>query len=135
MDTMELLEIKKKLVVDDLGKMNVQAFVYQDGQKLDREIEVEPCPEEWAHELIFNEAHQNRFYVKDGVVLQYTEEELKAQPRHDEYLAETRKARYKTETDDQKERVIEILAKELEEKYPEIKAWLDAKELIRSDVQ
>jgi len=119
---------KKKVAVDDNN--NVMAFVYQSAWK---ELEVEDYPEYWAIESIFNEAQQNRFYVKDEVVLQYTEEELKNQPRHIEYLAECRKARYEKETDYLKEKVIEILAKE--SKDPIVMEWQAKKDKIRGEVK
>ena len=121
--------IKKKVAVDSLETMNIQAFVYQSGH----EVEVEDYPEGYKGEQIFNDAQQNRFKVVNGVVVKKTEEELKNQPRYTEYLAEQRKERYKNETDGQKEKVIEILAKE--SKDPIVMEWIKGKAKIREEVK
>jgi len=122
-------EVSKKKIAVYEG--NVMAFKYQ--STCCEEIEVEDYSVEWENEQIFNDAQQNRFKVVNGVVVKKTEEELKNQPRYTEYLAEQRKERYKNETDGQKEKVIEILAKE--SKDPIVMEWIKGKAKIREEVK
>ena len=122
------LENKKRVAVDEDN--NIMAFVYQSAWK---ELEVEDYPEEYKNEAIFNDAQQNRFYVEGGVVKKYEVGYLKTLPRYVEYLAEQRKARYLAETDEQKEKVIEILAKE--SKDPIVMEWQAKKDKIRGEVK
>jgi len=124
---MELEQKGRKIAILENG--DIQAFVYQ--STMCKEVTVE-VPDEYLTEEIFNEAQQNRFKVVDGAVVKKTDEELKNQPRYTEYLTECRKARYEKETDDQKEKVIEILAKE--SKDPIVMEWLAKKDKIRAEV-
>ena len=89
-------------------------------------------PKEFVN--VYLASGQLGFCYKDGQVIKRTEDDLRTEPRFIEYLAEQRKERYKNETDGQKEKVIEFLAKEFANE-PIVKVWLDGKDKIREEVK
>jgi len=90
------MECKNKMmkVAIDINTNKITGFKYQSAG-----CEVEVKDHKFSNEEVFTKEQQSRFYVENGEVKKYSDEELKLQPEYIAYKESERKSLYVNETD------------------------------------